>query len=252
MFPSLSCVLASVAARPRSRNGIYIRARCRLNRGRERSAPNTYQEDLPKETPTREELHATIDAAVPRRPCRQPVAAAGAEGRRAPSTRATRSPPRSCARSRIARSSRRSASRKRSGSSSRTDGEFRRSWWQFDFFGRSRRRRALSGRRRHPVSRRADQGRERADRSASVGFSGHPMLEHFRFLKAHTRVTPKMTIPAPEHAAFSPGPRSDQRDRLSRPRRRFSTMSPRPIARRCAPSTTPAAAICSSTTPPGR
>jgi 5-methyltetrahydropteroyltriglutamate--homocysteine methyltransferase len=30
-----------------------------------------------------------------------------------------------------------------------------------------------------------------------VGFSNHPMLEHFKFLKAHTSVTPKMTIPAP-------------------------------------------------------
>src|SRR6476620_7984201 len=30
-----------------------------------------------------------------------------------------------------------------------------------------------------------------------IGFSDHPMLEHFKFLKAHTKVTPKMTIPAP-------------------------------------------------------
>jgi 5-methyltetrahydropteroyltriglutamate--homocysteine methyltransferase len=30
-----------------------------------------------------------------------------------------------------------------------------------------------------------------------LGFSDHPMLEHFKFLKAHTRVLPKMTIPSP-------------------------------------------------------
>jgi 5-methyltetrahydropteroyltriglutamate--homocysteine methyltransferase len=30
-----------------------------------------------------------------------------------------------------------------------------------------------------------------------LGFSKHPMLEHFKFLKAHTRATPKMTIPSP-------------------------------------------------------
>jgi 5-methyltetrahydropteroyltriglutamate--homocysteine methyltransferase len=30
-----------------------------------------------------------------------------------------------------------------------------------------------------------------------IGFSTHPMLEHFRFLKRHTKATPKMTIPAP-------------------------------------------------------
>jgi 5-methyltetrahydropteroyltriglutamate--homocysteine methyltransferase len=30
-----------------------------------------------------------------------------------------------------------------------------------------------------------------------LGFSDHPMVEHFKFLKSHTRLTPKMTIPAP-------------------------------------------------------
>ena len=30
-----------------------------------------------------------------------------------------------------------------------------------------------------------------------VGFSNHPMLEHFKFVKAHTTRTPKITIPAP-------------------------------------------------------
>jgi 5-methyltetrahydropteroyltriglutamate--homocysteine methyltransferase len=30
-----------------------------------------------------------------------------------------------------------------------------------------------------------------------LGFSDHPMVEHFKFLKSHTKVTPKMTIPAP-------------------------------------------------------
>ena len=38
-----------------------------------------------------------------------------------------------------------------------------------------------------------------------LGFSGHPMLEHFKFLKAHTRVTPKMTIPAPSTLHFRQG-----------------------------------------------
>ena len=30
-----------------------------------------------------------------------------------------------------------------------------------------------------------------------TSFSGHPMIEHFKFLKANTKQTPKMTIPAP-------------------------------------------------------
>ena len=38
-----------------------------------------------------------------------------------------------------------------------------------------------------------------------VGFSGHPHLEHFKFFKAHTKVTPKMTIPAPSTMHFRQG-----------------------------------------------
>ena len=43
--------------------------------------------------------------------------------------------------------------------------------------------------------------------TGKIGFSNHPMLEHFKFLKAHTRVTPKMTIPAPTvmHFRLEPG-----------------------------------------------
>jgi 5-methyltetrahydropteroyltriglutamate--homocysteine methyltransferase len=36
-------------------------------------------------------------------------------------------------------------------------------------------------------------------------FSGHPMLEHFKFVKAHSRVTPKMTIPSPSSLHFRYG-----------------------------------------------
>ena len=36
-----------------------------------------------------------------------------------------------------------------------------------------------------------------------IGFSDHPMLAHFKFLKAHTRVTPN-DDPEPERAAFPP------------------------------------------------
>jgi 5-methyltetrahydropteroyltriglutamate--homocysteine methyltransferase len=38
-----------------------------------------------------------------------------------------------------------------------------------------------------------------------IGFSDHPHLEHFKFLKSHTRVTPKMTIPAPSTLHFRQG-----------------------------------------------
>ena len=33
--------------------------------------------------------------------------------------------------------------------------------------------------------------------SGKIGFSGHPMLEHFKFVAAHTKRTPKITIPSP-------------------------------------------------------
>jgi 5-methyltetrahydropteroyltriglutamate--homocysteine methyltransferase len=85
-----------------------------------------------------------------------------------------------------------------------TDGEFRRTWWQFDFF------RDLDG----VTFYYADRGiqfhgvmtKAHALRMDSkIGFSNHPMLEHFKFLKAHTRVVPKMTIPAPSTLHFRQG-----------------------------------------------
>ena len=77
-----------------------------------------------------------------------------------------------------------------------TDGEFRRSWWHLDFLW------GLDGVERYVM----DQGiafagvQTRAEGARVVGklgFSGHPMIEHFRFLKAHAGRTPKITIPAP-------------------------------------------------------
>jgi len=84
-----------------------------------------------------------------------------------------------------------------------TDGEFRRAWWHFDFF------RGLDGVsfyamdaiKFHGVQTKA----EGIKITGKIGFSGHPMLEHFKFLKSHTRVTPKMTIPAPSTLHFRQG-----------------------------------------------
>ncbi len=85
-----------------------------------------------------------------------------------------------------------------------TDGEFRRAWWHFDFF------RGLDGVAFYTT----DQGiqfhgvQTKAHAlkvTGKIGFSGHPMLDHFKFLKAHTRVMPKMTIPAPSTFHFRQG-----------------------------------------------
>jgi 5-methyltetrahydropteroyltriglutamate--homocysteine methyltransferase len=41
--------------------------------------------------------------------------------------------------------------------------------------------------------------------TGKVGFSKHPHIEDFKFVKAHTTVTPKMTIPAPSTLHFRQG-----------------------------------------------
>ena len=87
-----------------------------------------------------------------------------------------------------------------------TDGEFRRSWWHFDFFG------MLDGveiyELDHGIQFQGVQTKPRSIKvTGKIGFSNHPMLEHFKFLKAHTKVTPKMTIPSPSvmHFRLEPG-----------------------------------------------
>jgi len=82
-----------------------------------------------------------------------------------------------------------------------TDGEFRRSWWHFDFYD------GLDGvvikELDHGIQFQGVQTRPRTPHiTGKIGFSSHPMLEHFKFLKAHTRVTPKMCIPSPATLHF--------------------------------------------------
>jgi len=82
-----------------------------------------------------------------------------------------------------------------------TDGEFRRSWWHFDFFG------MLDGvdivEIDHGIQFKGIETKPRAVKvTGKIGFSNHPMVEHFKFLKAHTKVTPKMTIPSPNVMHF--------------------------------------------------
>jgi 5-methyltetrahydropteroyltriglutamate--homocysteine methyltransferase len=77
-----------------------------------------------------------------------------------------------------------------------TDGEFRRSWWHFDFLG------MLDGVELYEADQGIQfQGVQTKAQSLRIvgklGFSDHPMVEHFKFLKSHTSLTPKMTIPAP-------------------------------------------------------
>jgi len=85
-----------------------------------------------------------------------------------------------------------------------TDGEFRRSWWHFDFFKRLDGVTPYttdSGIQFHGVQTKSEGIRI----TGKLGFSNHPMLAHFRFLKEHARAVPKMTIPAPSTFHFRQG-----------------------------------------------
>jgi 5-methyltetrahydropteroyltriglutamate--homocysteine methyltransferase len=82
-----------------------------------------------------------------------------------------------------------------------SDGEFRRAWWHFDFLGMLHGvelYEAEQGIQFHGVQTKAQSIRI----TGKLGFSDHPMLEHFRFLKANCRVMPKMTIPSPSVLHF--------------------------------------------------
>ena len=131
-----------------------------------------------------------------------------------------------------------------------TDGEFRRAWWHFDFFS------MLDGvelyELDHGIQFQGVQTKMQSIKvTGKIGFSNHPMIEHFKFLKAHTKVTPKMCIPAPSQMHFRLEPGAVSEVGLSRAATPSSTISPWPIRTRSRPSTPPAAAICSSTTAPG-
>jgi 5-methyltetrahydropteroyltriglutamate--homocysteine methyltransferase len=86
-----------------------------------------------------------------------------------------------------------------------TDGEFRRSRWHYDFFWnlagveRATRERGSNF---HGVMSRP----EGAFVSGRLDFpADHPMLAHFRFLKAHAVAVPKMCIPSPSVLHFRRG-----------------------------------------------
>jgi 5-methyltetrahydropteroyltriglutamate--homocysteine methyltransferase len=91
------------------------------------------------------------------------------------------------------------------GLSSVTDGEFRRASWQHDFL------KALPGIEAYVGERKIKfQGPQPKPILLRVvgklgAFDGHPMIEHFRFVKAHSKATAKMTIPSPSSVHFRYG-----------------------------------------------
>lgn len=85
-----------------------------------------------------------------------------------------------------------------------TDGEYRRAMWHFDFLER------LEG----VESYAADQGiqfkgvqtkAKGLKVTGKIRFAGHPMIDHFRFVRDHATVAAKMTIPSPSVLHFRGG-----------------------------------------------
>jgi 5-methyltetrahydropteroyltriglutamate--homocysteine methyltransferase len=83
-----------------------------------------------------------------------------------------------------------------------TDGEYRRASWQTDFlvglpgvesyYGE--RKFKFQGPQPRPILLRV--------KDKLGGFAGHPMIDHYRFVAAHTKAMPKMTIPSPSTLHF--------------------------------------------------
>ena len=88
-----------------------------------------------------------------------------------------------------------------------TDGEFRRVSWNYDFLERLDGVESYAGERKIKFASSGPQPRSILLRVIGKlgGYTPHPMIEHFKFLKEHTRQTPKVTIPSPSSLHFRYG-----------------------------------------------
>ena len=86
-----------------------------------------------------------------------------------------------------------------------TDGEFRRTSWNYDFLERLAGVESYMGERK--IKFQGPQPRPILLRVIGKlgGYKPHPMIEHFKFLKALTKQTPKLTIPSPSSLHFRYG-----------------------------------------------
>lgn len=87
-----------------------------------------------------------------------------------------------------------------------TDGEFRRAYWHFDFLENLDGVEAIEG--DSGMNFKGGVGIAKALKvTGKLGFSGHPMLDHFRFLKENVGAgsVPKMTLPGPSMLHYRGG-----------------------------------------------
>ena len=86
-----------------------------------------------------------------------------------------------------------------------TDGEFRRAFWNYDFLGLLDGVEAYLGERKIKF-----QGAQPKPMMLRVvgklgAYRAHPMVEHFKFVKGHSKAVAKMTIPSPSSLHFRYG-----------------------------------------------
>src|ERR1700681_4697556 len=86
-----------------------------------------------------------------------------------------------------------------------TDGEFRRASWQTDFLVGLDGVEAYQGERKMLFKGPQPRSILLRLKHKLGAFHGHPMLDHFKFVAGHTKVTPKMTIPSPSTLHFRYG-----------------------------------------------
>ncbi len=132
-----------------------------------------------------------------------------------------------------------------------TDGEFRRSWWHFDFLSQARPAASCftptTGIQFAGVETRQTRSASSAS-STSRRSSDAGALQVPEEARRHRACHAEDDDPVAGGAAFPRRPQGDLEGGLSRTSRSSSSISARPIARRSRRSTTPAAATCSSTT----
>jgi 5-methyltetrahydropteroyltriglutamate--homocysteine methyltransferase len=88
-----------------------------------------------------------------------------------------------------------------------TDGEYRRMSWNIDFLERLDNVESYPGERKIKFQTAGAQPRPILLRVIGKlgGYKPHPMIDHFKFLRAHTKQAPKMTIPSPSSLHFRYG-----------------------------------------------
>jgi 5-methyltetrahydropteroyltriglutamate--homocysteine methyltransferase len=99
------------------------------------------------------------------------------------------------------------AKQEAAGLQSITDGEYRRVSWNIDFLEQLDNVESYAGERKIKFQTSGPQPRQVLLRLTGKlgGYKPHPMIEHFKFLRAHTTRTPKMTIPSPSSLHFRYG-----------------------------------------------